>query len=109
MTQDPSPARLIWTDGTTPRSAQFDDIYFSPTDGLGEAEHVFVSGSDLDTRFQTAQRFTIGELGFGTGLNFLAARRAWRRNRPAGSHLHYIAVEGFPLARNDLARALSAW
>lgn len=53
--------------------------------------------------------FTIGETGFGTGLNFLVAAHAWRECLAnAGSdagHLHYVSVEKYPLTRADIQRA----
>lgn len=106
-------AELVW-DGkaetlNAPRSALFDDIYFSG-DGSAEAAHVFVDGNDLRSRFQNAQQFSIGELGFGTGLNFLTAWNAWQKaTKPAGAKLHFFSVEAFPLSPDDMARAQSAW
>jgi tRNA 5-methylaminomethyl-2-thiouridine biosynthesis bifunctional protein len=103
-----TPAQLDWS-ASAPRSAQFDDIYFSG-DGLAETHHVFLAGNDLPARFSRAARFTIGELGFGTGLNFLASWDAWRRaHKPPGARLHYFSVEAFPPHPDDLARAHGAW
>jgi tRNA 5-methylaminomethyl-2-thiouridine biosynthesis bifunctional protein len=51
----------------------------------------------------------VGELGFGTGLNFLALWDALRRHGAPGARLHFISVEGFPLTRCDAQRALSAF
>ncbi len=93
----------------TPRSVVFDDIYFSE-DGLAETAHVFLAGNHLPQRFENAQRFAIGELGFGTGLNFLAAWDLWRRTKkPDGVRLHFLSVEAFPLAREDLRKVCRAW
>ncbi len=92
-----------------PRSVLFDDIYFSE-DGLAETAHVFLAGNHLPQRFETARRFAIGELGFGTGLNFLAASDLWRRTKkPVGAQLHFLSVEAFPLEREDLRKAHRAW
>lgn len=106
-------AELDWdvpdTNKGAPRSIFFDDIYFSG-EGLAETGHVFLSGNDLPARWKTAARFSIGELGFGTGLNFLAAWDAWRRaEKPESARLNFFSVEGFPLARADLERAHEAW
>ncbi len=106
-------AELVWDGGAytpdAPRSALFDDIYFSG-DGLEEADHVFVDGNDLRSRFQNAQRFSIGELGFGTGLNFLSAWNAWQKAaKPSGAKLCFFSVEAFPLSQGDMARTHSAW
>ncbi|MFZ5616125.1 MAG: bifunctional tRNA (5-methylaminomethyl-2-thiouridine)(34)-methyltransferase MnmD/FAD-dependent 5-carboxymethylaminomethyl-2-thiouridine(34) oxidoreductase MnmC [Pseudomonadota bacterium] len=101
-------AKVDWA-ADAPRSIFFGDIYFSG-DGAGEARHVFVDGNDLQSRFASAQRFSIGELGFGTGLNILVASDLWRRTaKLAGARLHFLSFEKHPLLRDDLARALSAF
>ncbi len=102
----PPRARLLWTPDGAPRAEIFDDIYFSPDDGLAEARAVFVRGCDLPRAWSGADRFTVGELGFGAGLNFLAVWKLWRDARPAAGELHFVSVEGFPLTRDDAARAL---
>ena len=99
---------LDWSDGA-PRSPRFGDIYFSAVDGLAESRAVFLSGCGLPEAWAERRRFTVGELGFGTGLNILALIDLWRRTRPAGGHLHVFSVEGFPIGREDAARALAAW
>ena len=102
-------AKLDWGDGTSPRSFLFDDIYFA-SDGQAESRHVFLAGNDLPARFAHARRFTIGEIGFGTGLNFLVAWDAWARaQKPANARLHFLSVEKHPLAPDDMAKAHSAW
>lgn len=101
-------ARLDW-DGDTPRSIFFDDIYFAG-DGRSETAHVFLQGNDLPARFAEARRFVIGETGFGTGLNFLAAWEAWANaTKPSNAQLHFISVEQFPLSHADLKRAHAPW
>jgi tRNA 5-methylaminomethyl-2-thiouridine biosynthesis bifunctional protein len=94
---------------SAPRSIFFDDIYFSD-DGPAESRRVFLDGTGLPDRFRTAPRLTVGELGFGTGLNILVAWDAWRRaEKPAGARLQFLSFEKFPLTRDDLARAHQAW
>ncbi|MEM9619646.1 MAG: bifunctional tRNA (5-methylaminomethyl-2-thiouridine)(34)-methyltransferase MnmD/FAD-dependent 5-carboxymethylaminomethyl-2-thiouridine(34) oxidoreductase MnmC [Pseudomonadota bacterium] len=96
-------------DQLAPRSIFFDDIYFSG-DGLAETNHVFLRGNGLPDRFRDAHRFTIGELGFGTGLNFLAAWDCWRKaKKPDNARLDFFSVEAFPLAPADLTRAHTVW
>ena len=53
--------------------------------------------------------FTIAELGFGTGLNFLATWQMWRDHRPADGWLNFVSFEGYPRDREDVARALTPW
>ena len=101
--QQQNPA-IDWQDGATPRSRQFDDPYFSTLNGLAEARHVFLGGNHLPERFRPG--FHIAELGFGTGLNMLAAGQSWRDSGQAG-RLYFTSFEAFPIAAPDLERALS--
>jgi len=97
---------LDWSpDG--PRARQVEDVYFSVEDGLEEARAVFLSGCGLPDGFAGRERYTIAEMGFGTGLNFLAAWDLFRRTAPAGSRLHFVTLEGYPLRAEDAARALA--
>ncbi|MGV9009294.1 FAD-dependent 5-carboxymethylaminomethyl-2-thiouridine(34) oxidoreductase MnmC [Brevundimonas sp.] len=108
MSDDRSP-RLLWADDGSPRSGRFDDVYFSKEDGLAESRAVFLTGCDLPNAWADRRHFTVAELGFGTGLNIVALLELWRRERPANGHLSIFSVEGFPLSRDEAARALSAW
>ncbi|MGM1051714.1 MAG: bifunctional tRNA (5-methylaminomethyl-2-thiouridine)(34)-methyltransferase MnmD/FAD-dependent 5-carboxymethylaminomethyl-2-thiouridine(34) oxidoreductase MnmC [Pseudomonadota bacterium] len=109
-------ARLDWrrddTGEEAPRSADFDDVYFSRHDGRAETEHVFLGGNRLPERFASWQEmrpFVIGESGFGTGLNMLCAWACFDVHAPAEARLHLVSTEKFPLCREDLARALAIW
>jgi tRNA U34 5-methylaminomethyl-2-thiouridine-forming methyltransferase MnmC len=105
MTSDSAKAMVDWRDGV-PVSARFGDPYFSLEDGLAETRHVFLAGNGLPGRFRPG--FRIAELGFGTGLNMLAAWIAWRASGVAGP-LTYTAFEAFPLSSEDTAAALAAF
>lgn len=108
MTDDRSP-RLVWTEEGAPRSGRFDDVYFSREDGLAESRAVFLAGCGLPEAWRGRRRFTVAELGFGTGLNIAALLDLWRREGPQDGRLHIFSVEGFPLARDEAARALGGW
>jgi len=108
LSDDRSP-RLLWADDGAPRSGRFDDVYFSKEDGLAESRAVFLTGCDLPNAWAGRRHFTVAELGFGTGLNIVALLDLWRQERPADGHLHVFSMEGFPLGRDEAARALSAW
>ncbi|MGB8623545.1 MAG: tRNA (5-methylaminomethyl-2-thiouridine)(34)-methyltransferase MnmD [Paracoccaceae bacterium] len=99
-------AELDWKDGGTPVSRRFDDPYFSLENGLAETRHVFLAGNDLPARF--APGFHIAELGFGTGLNMLAALIAWRASGTAGA-LRFSSFEAYPMTAAEIARALDAF
>ncbi|MBR2514162.1 MAG: bifunctional tRNA (5-methylaminomethyl-2-thiouridine)(34)-methyltransferase MnmD/FAD-dependent 5-carboxymethylaminomethyl-2-thiouridine(34) oxidoreductase MnmC [Halomonas sp.] len=102
---------LSWNDAS-PHSDAFGDVYFSREDGRAETEHVFLGANHLPERFATWQHtraFVIGETGFGTGLNMLCAWACFEQHAPASARLHLLSTEMFPLDRDSLTRALSAW
>ena len=99
-------AELEWRDGRVPVSVQFDDPYFSLEDGMAETAHVFLGGNDLPARF--CDGFHVAELGFGTGLNFLVALKAFRE-AGCGGRLRFTSFEAFPMEMDDLRQALRAF
>lgn len=101
-----TPARVEWRDDNL-FNVEYGDVYFSRAGGSREAEHVFLAGNELYSRWRDVRQFAIGELGFGTGLNFLVTLRHWRAIAPADAHLHYVAIERAPLTL-DCARAVWA-
>ena len=66
-------------------------------------------GCGLPARWKDRPIFVIGELGFGSGLNFLAVWDLWQKTAGEDQHLHFISVEAFPWRAEDLQRALAAW
>lgn len=100
--------RLTWDDDM-PYSTVFGDHYYSRADGRAECDHVFLGGNDLPARWSDTKSFTIAELGFGTGLNFLETWRQWRDHRPPGGRLNFVSFERFPLTAPQMAKALSVW
>ena len=99
-------AKLEWRDEKIPVSTQFDDPYFSLENGLNETRHVFLSGNNLPARFGPG--FHIAELGFGTGLNLLAAWRAWDASGQE-TPLRFTSFEAFPMSAIEMQRALEAF
>ncbi len=93
---------LDWRDGRVPVSTRFDDPYYSLDNGLAETQYVFLAGNDLPDRYTNG--FHIAELGFGTGLNLLAALDLWRKSGKSGQ-LHYTTFELYPLNAADMIRA----
>ena len=102
-------AALTWEAEGLPRSTTYDDIYFSAGDGLAESRHVFLEANQLPEAWLKTQRFTIAELGFGSGLNFLACWQSWNRTAPSHHELHFISFEKHPLSAEDIHRALEPW
>ncbi|MDF1873507.1 tRNA (5-methylaminomethyl-2-thiouridine)(34)-methyltransferase MnmD [Vannielia sp.] len=99
-------AELAWNAAGTPVSTRFDDPYFSLEDGLAETRHTFLAGNGLPERFKPG--FHVAELGFGTGLNFLATLDAFRASG-CGGVLHYTSFEAYPMRPPEIARALQAF
>jgi len=97
-------AEIAWQAEGVPVSRRFDDPYYSLQDGLAETRHVFLAGNDLATRL--ASELHIAELGFGTGLNFLATL-ALRAEAGHSAPLTFTSFEAFPMAADDMARALA--
>lgn len=100
---------LSWLDGDMPFSERFGDHFYSQTGGQAECWHVFMGGNGLPERWAGGGDFTIGELGFGTGLNFIETWRRWRETRPAEGVLSYVSFEAFPMSADQIRRALSPW
>ena len=92
-----------------PRSAQFDDIYFSAKNGLEETAHVFLKGNNLPVAWEGRQNFTICETGFGTGLNFLSAWKLFEETADQAQTLDFISVEKYPLSVAEIKTALEPW
>lgn len=100
---------LHWKDDGTPVDERVGDVYYSVEDGLAESQAVFLAGCGLPGAWQDKPQYTIAELGFGTGLNFLAAWQVWRAAGPSDGWLNFVSFEGFPLDAEDVERALKPW
>ncbi|MYK46518.1 MAG: tRNA (5-methylaminomethyl-2-thiouridine)(34)-methyltransferase MnmD [Gammaproteobacteria bacterium] len=97
-----APAQVDF-DGARPVSRAFGDIYYD-ADGPAEVARAFLAPAAFEARTaDPAATFTVGELGFGTGLNFIVAAHRAR------SRLHFISVERHPLSVDDMARSLAPW
>ena len=92
---------------------RFKDRYASSGNALAETEHVFLRGSRLASRWRRLpphrpSHFILGETGFGTGLNFLAAWRLWTRCAPAPLLPALLGGGALPLDAQDDGRNLPA-
>lgn len=101
-------ADIHWQNGE-PVSRQFDDVYFSRSQGLAESEYVFLKQNQLPDLWQDKDDFVIAETGFGTGLNFLLTVKRWLHSRATHSRLFYYSVEKHPLCSSDLQQALKVF
>ena len=96
-------ADVTWTADAVPVSTRFDDPYFNLENGLAETRHVFLAGNGLPERF--CDGFQIAELGFGTGLNFMATLQAWRSAGRKG-RMRFTSFEAYPLSTDQIGTAL---
>jgi tRNA 5-methylaminomethyl-2-thiouridine biosynthesis bifunctional protein len=112
MARLPPLPQLDWPDpdhADAPHATDLGDVYFSG-DGLSEKRVVFLAGCGLPEAFAGRDLFVIGELGFGTGLTFLAAWDLWRRFRPhPDARLVFVSCEAAPMSAADAARAHRLW
>jgi tRNA U34 5-methylaminomethyl-2-thiouridine-forming methyltransferase MnmC len=100
---------LEWRDGDMPYSSAFGDHFYCQTDGRLECGHVFMEGNALPDRWRHGKDFLIGELGFGTALNFCETWRQWKLHRVPGARLHFMSCELYPMLGQEIDRALSRW
>lgn len=100
---------FMMSECTVPRSEIFDDIYFSPEDGLAETAHVFLHGNMLPQSWLEKPRFTIAETGFGTGLNFFSVWKLFEETKQDGQCLDFISVEKYPLHASQIEEYLKPW
>ncbi|WP_019960961.1 tRNA (5-methylaminomethyl-2-thiouridine)(34)-methyltransferase MnmD [Woodsholea maritima] len=100
---------LDWSQPGGPRARDYGDIYFSVDNGLEETQQVFLKGCGLPERWHDRDQFTVAELGFGTGLNFLSLWDLWRKTRKPHQRLHFVSLEGRPLTKAQIERAWQDW
>jgi len=102
-------ARLTLDANGQPRSDHYQDIYYNPGAGFAESEHVFINGNRLHERLAHACDLTIGEIGYGTGLNFIHTADTFLREAPPEARLHYLSFELHPIATDTLAVLQRDW
>ncbi len=101
------PTTLAFRDDGALISPEYGDIYHNVAGALAQASDVFISGNGLPARWQGRRTFTIVEMGFGAGANFLATWAAWRDDPARCERLHFVSFEKHPFSRDDLRRVLS--
>ncbi|MGI9132715.1 MAG: tRNA (5-methylaminomethyl-2-thiouridine)(34)-methyltransferase MnmD [Rhodoferax sp.] len=94
-----------WLADDSPRSTRFDDVYRSRAGALLQAQTVFLDGCQLGELWREQQQCTILETGFGLGINFLATWAAWQADPQRCQHLHFISIEAYPVAGEDIVRS----
>lgn len=102
-------ADISWQGDHAPASLVFDDVYFSKENGWQETEHVFIEGSGLPALWNERDSITIGETGFGTGLNFFVTATLFLKHAKPNAVLHYHSIEAYPVAPEIMRRLYSIW
>lgn len=93
-----------------PHSEQFDDRYYLDNLGLYESQSVSLNEQQLlEQHLGHKGPFVVAEMGFGSGLNFLALFDLWCRSRRPEGPLIYISTEQYPLHPQDLQKSLQPW
>ena len=98
-------ADIDLSDPFAPYSKLYNDLYFSKQGAEEESDFVFLKGNNLEERFSNLairESFSIAELGFGFGINFLNTWRLWVKRAPKNSLLNYFAIENNPVSSKDL-------
>ena len=103
----PETLALEWMEGDMPYSTTFGDHFYCRADGRAECGHVFIGENHLPARWAEGP-VAIGELGFGTGLNFCETWRQFRQSGAPGP-LTFSSFELYPMAAADIDKALSRW
>jgi tRNA 5-methylaminomethyl-2-thiouridine biosynthesis bifunctional protein len=114
-------ATIEWRNGT-PYCTDFGDYYYHSGEpfeenGLKETQYLFLEQNNLKSRWQDLpnnnktqnKQFVIGETGFGTGLNFLAACDLWLQTAPSDWRLQFITTELRPIRKTDLQSIHQRW
>ncbi len=99
---------IAWLADGAPYNPRFGDRYRSEA-GLAQARGVFLHGCGLPQAWAGRTHWTILETGFGLGLNFLVAWAAWRADPDRPERLHFVSVEAYPVAADDLRRSADAF
>ena len=107
-----SEAAVDWNDETKPSSLIFDGCYFDSNIGIPKNRYIFLEQNLLSAQrsFGMKHSFTIGETGFGAGINFLITAKLWLKysnSQKKMGALHFVSVEKFPLSKRNLQRILS--
>jgi len=95
----------------SPFSEKFHDIYFDTESGFEQSEKVFIEGNNIQEQLQLAKEpFTIGETGFGTGLNFLLTLNLYQKlsTQQPLAPLIFISTEKYPLTHSELKKSLTS-
>lgn len=105
------PARLQWSENGDLESLDYGDVYFQRGAGFAESDYVFLQHNRLQERFAQMSHgaFSVAELGFGTGMNFLLTARLFLKTAPDDAHLVFTSIEKHPIEKDMLAQIYAHW
>ncbi|MDB9783966.1 tRNA (5-methylaminomethyl-2-thiouridine)(34)-methyltransferase MnmD, partial [Gammaproteobacteria bacterium] len=97
---------IDWIDGL-PYSPSYDDRFFQ-ADAIKEIKDVFITPNNLEDRFKQSQKLSIGELGFGFGLNFFVTAMIWGQSKCQSSTavLNYVSIEEALPSKEEISKVL---
>ena len=78
---------------------------------IDECEHVFIDENNLKNRFRDLSpnsNFSIGEIGFGIGLNFLITCKAWLKYTEHNQVLEFYSFDKYIFALEDFNEFISS-
>ena len=99
---------LIEIRGRRVFSPRYGDIYFPPG-GPEDSRRVFLDPGKLGERMGRNPVFTVVELGFGTGLNFLVTAMEFLKLHGRSTRLRFVSFEKHPVQLSDLKRIGKQW
>ena len=91
-----------------PFSSRYNSFYHELRP-IEAAQDIFFSNLFMRSFEGQADFSVIGELGFGTGLNFALACNYWKKRNDCDARLHYVAIEPYPLEAHQVDRFLSGF
>ena len=97
---------IDWIDGS-PFSPIYDDRFFQ-ADAIKEIKDVFIVPNNLEDRFKKSRKLSIGELGFGFGLNFFVTAMIWSQSKRHSSSavLNYLSIEEALPSKEEISKVL---
>ncbi|MCZ6710862.1 MAG: tRNA (5-methylaminomethyl-2-thiouridine)(34)-methyltransferase MnmD [Gammaproteobacteria bacterium] len=98
-----APARLSWRD-QQPYAEAYQDIYHS-ADGPQEVRRMFIEPSALTEKIHQRTEVLIGELGFGTALNFAVTAEICLKT---DTRLHFVSFDAAPVGAAEFAGICAA-
>ena len=95
------PDHYITKDGSsTLYSNTFNQYYHNPNGSVSESKHVFFEVPGVSDALARNSSFTIFEMGFGTGLNFLLLLDYYLTHK-CDSKINFYSVEAFPITSEE--------